>query len=229
MPGGCFPVNHIEIQVDLKSGSITGNSYHYLDVNNYVKKRYDGSFDSATKKLTVRETVVTTFKIPQHCIVCIKTYELFYSKNNNLETLSGGWTGHIMNTSDACAPGTIVLSRVKESAFKEVPEIEVDTGRIRLDFYDNGYVDGDSISVLVNKRVVLSNQGLTAKPITIFVRIDENNPFQEVEMLAENLGSIPPNTALLIISAGEKRYQLFLTSTESKSARVRFVYSKPPD
>ena len=45
-------------------------------------------------------------------------------------------------------------------------------------------------------------------------------------MIAENLGSIVPNTALLIITAGEKRYQLFLSSTEQKSAKVRFVYDK---
>jgi hypothetical protein len=56
------------------------------------------------------------------------------------------------------------------------------------------------------------------------VRIDPQNTFQEIEMVAENLGSIPPNTALLIITAGKKRYQLFLSSTESKSAMVRFVY-----
>jgi hypothetical protein len=45
-------------------------------------------------------------------------------------------------------------------------------------------------------------------------------------MVAENLGSIPPNTALLIITAGEKRYRLFLSSTEVKSAKVRFVYER---
>jgi type IV secretory pathway VirB9-like protein len=45
-------------------------------------------------------------------------------------------------------------------------------------------------------------------------------------MVAENLGSIPPNTAMLVVTAGEKRYQLFLSSTTEKSARVRFVYNK---
>jgi hypothetical protein len=65
---------------------------------------------------------------------------------------------------------------------------------------------------------------LSAKPITLFVTIDLVNKFQEVEMIAENLGSIPPNTALLIVTAGKKRYRLYLTSTESKNAMVRFVY-----
>ncbi len=51
-------------------------------------------------------------------------------------------------------------------------------------------------------------------------------------MVAENLGKIPPNTALLMVTAGTKRYRLYLTSTEVKSAKVRFVYdseaARPP-
>ncbi len=118
----------------------------------------------------------------------------------------------------------IRLSRIAESAFKEIPEIKVDTGTLKLDFYDNAVVDGDIITIRVNKQVVASNQLLSAKPITLFVTIDLQNKFQEVEMIAENLGSIPPNTALLIVTAGKKRYRLYLTSTESKNAMVRFVY-----
>jgi hypothetical protein len=115
---------------------------------------------------------------------------------------------------------------VAESAFKEIPEIAVDTGTLRLDFYDNAIVDDDSISVYVNNKLVLTHQRLSLKPITTYVKIDLQNTFQEVEMVAENMGSIPPNTALLIVTAGEKRYRLYLTSTETKSAKVRFIYDK---
>jgi len=48
-------------------------------------------------------------------------------------------------------------------------------------------------------------------------------------MKAENLGSIPPNTALLIITAGKKRYRLFLSSTKTNTAVIRFVYNKEAD
>jgi hypothetical protein len=130
-----------------------------------------------------------------------------------------------MGTGSDCDVGTIVLTRIKESAFKEIPEIEVDTGDIKLDFYDNGVVDGDSITVLVNKVPVLVNEKLSSKPVSSIIRVDLNNTFQEIEMVAENLGTIPPNTAILLITAGKKRYRLFLTSTEQKSAKVRFVYS----
>ncbi len=226
MTGGCFPVNNIEIQISLTGDSVNGNSYHYLDINNYVKKNFRGSYDAAVKKVTIQEGLVTTFNIPPTCTVCIKNYELTYRKEGDKEYLIGDWNGKVMNTSLSCLPGHITLSRIKESAFKEIPEIMVDTGDIRLDFYDNGEIDGDSITVLVNHKVVISHQKLGAKPITSHVRVDLQNTFQEIEMVAENLGSIPPNTALLIITAGEKRYSLFLTSTETKAAKVRFVYDK---
>lgn len=131
-----------------------------------------------------------------------------------------------MNTGLDCSVGPIVLSRIKESAFKEIPEIAVDTGTIRLDFYDNATIDGDSITVKVNNNTVVTHQLLSAKPITTYVTVDLNNIFFEIEMIAENLGSIPPNTALLIVTAGTKKYQLFLTSTKTKSAMIRIVYDK---
>jgi hypothetical protein len=225
MPGGCFPTNNIELQIALNADSVFGSSYHYLDIDNYVKKKFIGESYSSSGKIILQETYINTYKIPVACRVCIKKYELYYSKKGNEETLSGEWTGYIDKTNAYCGTGPIKLIRTKESAFKDVPEIEVDTGKIRLDFYDNAETDGDSISVLVNGRTVIAHQKLTAQPATVFVTIDLNNTFQEVEMLAENLGSIPPNTAMLVVTAGEKRYQLFLTSTTEKSARVRFVYT----
>jgi hypothetical protein len=227
MRGGCFPINNIELQIHLTNEGAFGDSYHYLDIDNYVKKNFNGSWYPSSKKIVLQEGIVTTFKIAPNCSVCIKKYELTYTRSGNLEQLVGGWTGKIMNTNVDCDAGTITLSRIKESAFKEIPEIKVDTGVLRLDFYDNGIIDGDSITVRVNKKVILSHQRLTEKPITVFVPIDLQNTFQEIEMIAENEGSIPPNTALLIITAGTKKYELFMASTEEKAARVRFVYEKP--
>ena len=147
-----------------------------------------------------------------------------------------------MSNKTICPPGTVVLNRIAVSAFKPEPklpptlvnrkaelvkEIFVDTGTIRLDFYDNGQIDGDTISVYVNNMPVVSYKLLTAKPITTFVKIDLKRTQQEVIMVGENLGTIPPNTALMIVKAGEKRYQLFLSSDEQKNAMVRFIYEKP--
>ena len=224
MMRGCFPENNIELQINAKGNIVAGDSYHYQDIDNYVKKSFRGSFDRTTKKLIVQEGSVTTYHIPQRCVICVKNFDLTYSKHGNVETLRGEWKGNVLGTLQSCDGGAIVLTRIAESAFKEIPEIKVDTGTIRLDFYDNAQIDGDSITVMVDKQTVLTHQLLSAKPVTTYVKIDLNNTFHEIEMVAENLGSIPPNTALLIITAGKSRHLLSLSSSDTKSARVRIVY-----
>ncbi|MBS1622282.1 MAG: hypothetical protein JST10_12680 [Bacteroidetes bacterium] len=242
-PGGCFPVYNIEMQMQLAGTKITGVSYHYSDTSNYAKEEFEGTFDSVKNLILINEIKVLTFHIPDHCIPCIKKYSLSYHIGGNEEQLRGDWTGMVMGNSSACPPGTLVLTRAVQTTFKPEPklpasltgrknvlvkEIKVDTGTIRLDFYDNGIIDGDTISVYVNNIPVVTNRVLTAKPVTTYVRISLNKPEQEVIMVGENLGSIPPNTALMIVTAGEKRYQLYLVSDEQKNAMVRFSYEKQP-
>lgn len=239
-PGGCFPVYNMELQIQVNGTRITGTSYHYSDTTNFVKEVFEGMYDSVNKSMVIEELKVATFRIPPDCIPCIKRYSLSYHADEKEEQLRGSWTGKTMDGKSSCPPGTIVLTRTLKSAFTPevapvlierknelVKEIMVDTGSIRLDFYDNGQIDGDTISVYVNNFPVISNQLLTAKPVTTYVAITLLKQQQEVIMAGENLGSIPPNTALMIVTAGDKRYQLFLTSDERKNALVRFIYERP--
>jgi hypothetical protein len=54
----------------------------------------------------------------------------------------------------------------------------------------------------------------------------EYEPELVLVMVAENLGRIPPNTSLMIVQDGDKRYEVRITSTEQKNAMVRFRYQK---
>ena len=95
---------------------------------------------------------------------------------------------------------------------------------IKVDLYDNGEIDGDTITVYHNNKLIAYKKRLTDKPITFTIKTDEIDPEHEFVMVAENLGSIPPNTALMVITAGGKRYELFVTSTEQKNAVVIVEY-----
>ncbi len=240
-PGGCFPVYNIELQVKITGTRVSGTSYHYSDTSNYVKEEFDGVYDSVSKILMINENKVATFHIPADCTPCIKKYTLTFHTDGREEQLRGSWTGKTLDKNTDCPPGSIVMTRIQKSAFKPdlprkladrnnelVREIFVDTGTIRLDFYDNGEIDGDTISVYVNNVAVVSNQMLSLKPITTYVTIDLSQQQQEVIMVGENLGSIPPNTALMIVNAGGQRYQLYLISDEKKNPLIRFIYRKPP-
>lgn len=105
--------------------------------------------------------------------------------------------------------------------------IFVNTGEVIIKLYDNGEIDGDTISVYVDKQLVLSNKMLTAAALTLKLHFSENETEHEVVMVAENLGRYPPNTSLMVINAGNEIYKVQITSTEQKNAMVRFKYIKP--
>jgi hypothetical protein len=101
-------------------------------------------------------------------------------------------------------------------------EISVDNDSISVTLYDNGIVDGDSITLIYNDKILTSHQLLTEKPITFYIKIAPGNQRNELQMYAENLGSIPPNTALMIIYDGNKRYEVNIKSTEKTNGSVSF-------
>ena len=105
--------------------------------------------------------------------------------------------------------------------------ITVNSKVVEISLYDNGEVDNDTVSIYLDGVLILSNKRLSTKPITYKLELDETNPERTLVMVAENLGTIPPNTSLMIIQDGDKRYQASITSTEQKNAMVRFRYEKP--
>ncbi len=95
---------------------------------------------------------------------------------------------------------------------------------IEVSLYDNGEIDGDTITVYDNNKQIAWKKGLSTKPITFKINLSEDDEIHEIVMVADNLGSIPPNTALMIVQAGDKRYTVRLASTIQKNAMVRFKY-----
>jgi len=114
-----------------------------------------------------------------------------------------------------------------ESRRKDIVKtISITQPTFKLDFYDNGEIDGDSISVFYNGKIVLSHQRLSDKPITLSLAIDKNAPENIVTMYADNLGAIPPNTALMVVTDGTKRYEVRIESDTEKSGSVVFKAAK---
>jgi hypothetical protein len=105
-------------------------------------------------------------------------------------------------------------------------ELVVESDSVELSFYDNGDIDGDSISVFLNKQVVLTHQGLTAKAINIYVKLDSLKDVNEISMFAENLGTIPPNTALMVVTDGINRYEVYMSSSLTQNSAVRLRRKK---
>lgn len=90
--------------------------------------------------------------------------------------------------------------------------------------YDNGEIDGDTISVYLGNKLILSKKRLTASALEIRIELPEGQDEQEITLVAENLGTIPPNTSLMIVESGGERQEVRITSTDQKNAVVRFRY-----
>jgi hypothetical protein len=101
-----------------------------------------------------------------------------------------------------------------------VKQIEAEAGKIRLDLYDNGEIDGDTVSIYHNNVLLVSRARLSQQPISFSIAVDAAHPHHELIMVANNLGSIPPNTSMMVVTAGTKRYEVFISSSKQKNGKV---------
>jgi hypothetical protein len=124
-------------------------------------------------------------------------------------------------------PNTKTQDLLRSRENNLVQTLLINSENVFVKLYDNGEIDDDTISVYLDKKLTLSKKRLSAAPITITLKMDESNPDHELIMVAENLGRIPPNTSLMVVTAGDQRYEVRITSTEQKNAMVRFKYVKP--
>ncbi len=106
-------------------------------------------------------------------------------------------------------------------------EVVFKSDSLMLSLYDNGEIDGDTVSVYINGEMVMARQGLKASAIkkTIYIKPGDNNDFTLV-LFADNLGKYPPNTGLLVVYDGEDVYHLRFSSDLQKSSGIIFKRKK---
>ncbi len=100
-----------------------------------------------------------------------------------------------------------------------IQAVDITEDSVTLSLYDNGEIDGDTVSVFVNNELVVAKVGLSAKAFkkTIYFKAGET---VQLTFFAENLGSIPPNTGLLVIYTSTERHQIFFSSNYNKSSSI---------
>jgi len=62
----------------------------------------------------------------------------------------------------------------------------------------------------------------------MYLHLDTTLEVNEISMFAENLGKYPPNTALMVITDGKNRYEVFMSSSLSENATIRIQRKKRP-
>jgi hypothetical protein len=125
----------------------------------------------------------------------------------------------VVKTAPVIMPVKISQRETDIQSLIEIDSKEKDS--IKVEVYDNGDIDGDSVSVYEEHVQRIYKKMISTKPITFYVTLNKNvNPIAHLRMVAESLGSIPPCTALMIVTTKTKRYEVRLSSNFNKNATV---------
>jgi hypothetical protein len=107
-------------------------------------------------------------------------------------------------------------------------KITTSSKQFSIDLYDNGTIDNDTIIVYDNKKLLISKKRLSYKAIHLEFTLSEVINEHEIIIVAHNMGTVPPNTALLVLKDGDRRQELFITSTNKMNAKIIVSYTPPP-
>jgi len=111
---------------------------------------------------------------------------------------------------------------------KLAKKITTSSKKFSIDLYDNGTIDNDTIIVYDNKKLLVSKKRLSYKAIHLEFTLSEVINEHEIIIVAHNMGTVPPNTALLVLKDGDRRQELFITSTNKMNAKIIVNYTPPP-
>lgn len=112
----------------------------------------------------------------------------------------------------------------RKSEFSQVVDYKSDS--LQLSLYDNGEIDGDTVSIWMNDEVIMAKQGLKASAIRKTIYLNRGQEDFTLVLFAENLGKYPPNTGLLVVHDGEDVYHLRFSSDYQKSSGIVFRRKK---
>jgi hypothetical protein len=156
---------------------------------------------------------------------CKKSYTGTLLVSNNTLSIKGIWNNDgrkifsnkiiIDNSNSYCYPGTYNVTKeitgektLEDKALAALlflgrkievkNKIATHSDSVLLSFYDNGEIDNDTISVYYNKTLIINHQRLSHTPIKVYVATPKQTT-NEIIMFAENEGTVPPNTATLVI------------------------------
>lgn len=113
-------------------------------------------------------------------------------------------------------------AEIKGRIIETIQSVNYTSDSLVISLYDNGEVDGDTVSVLMNGDVIMPMVGLSTKAVHKTIYTKDITDSIQIVMYAENLGSLPPNTGLLIVYDGRERYEIRFSGDLKKNAAIVF-------
>lgn len=229
---------------------LTGYSLSDPGGPNETKTKISGNYDSVNMVINYEEKNVLRSKVDlQKSDLCFVKASLKFKKSKTLETLSGRFTGFEPGKTEICASGEIKLintdrykvimkqigedpasqeansaSNSKDKTVKitsdKGKEFLVTGNTVKFTIWDNGQIDGDRISIMINGKTILQDYNIAATAKVMEIPLSDN-AVDTVTITALNEGTLPPNTAAIQIDTKSEQYQVL---TQAKVNEVRTIY-----
>ncbi len=184
--------------------------------------------------------------------ICFVRASLKIKKTKLFEEMTGNFTAFEIGKTTMCGSGTIKLINTnkvkgllkKINDDKPVDEADIDlsqykekviklsdetakqfliTGNeVKLSIWDNGQVDGDKISILLNEKPILENYEITNKLKLLTITL-ESKEINTLKIIALNEGALSPNTAAVKLESASETYPIL---SVAKANETRVIYLK---
>jgi len=112
-----------------------------------------------------------------------------------------------------------------KTAVRKVIEVPIKQRHVELRINDYLDEDNDTISIYLNRNLIVNKNRISKKPLKFNINIDPLLPSNEILLFADNLGTIPPNTSQLVIIDGKQTHRIIIESDKQKTAAVYLKYS----
>ena len=219
---------------------ITGASHLYYKRDQYEHYKIYGVFRKKQSTIYFSEDSTIAVKLGPMDQNCLGNYTMKLSSTGNLLQMTGRWEDNSTALFHCPPTGVWLDKKITQNHKQTNPEpknqnperrsdiqslIEISSTEkdsIEIALYDNGIVDNDSASLYLNDSLILYKQLVSAKPILLYISLDKQKPLSKLKLFAENLGSIPPCTVLMVVTTKKKKYEVNLSSSFSSNGVVEF-------
>ena len=219
---------------------ITGASHLYYKHDQYEHYKINGRFKKNESIIYFSEDSTIAVKLGTWDQNCLGNYTMRLISRGNVLEMRGRWEDNSTALFPCQSTGVWLEKKVdeaiKQSISKPVDKnlerksdiqslIEISRAEkdsILVELYDNGIIDNDSASLYLDDSLLLHKQFVSNRPVSLYITLDKQRPLSKLKLAAESLGSIPPCTALMIITTKKKRYEVNVSSNFHSNGVVEF-------
>lgn len=115
-----------------------------------------------------------------------------------------------------------IIQKIQQRTTKIIDSMRVGSQEVTLAIWDDAVEDGDSISLQINDEIFMPGLAVKKKPQFIKVKLYPGE--NKIIFIADNLGSIAPNTSILEIIDGKKRRAYNINTNLGQNNAIKIIY-----